>query len=125
MLLQEAHITNLNSVTKIPWNFLHWVGEGERKHRGKKRKKKHFGVEASWSNLTLQARFHTLNVKDFAESVIKQYPFSFYLVRHKTSVLLAAVSQTHSKSSDTSSLQTAFAVLTSSITGQLLNPGSL
>lgn len=66
-------------------------------------------------------------MKDFAESVTetKQFPFSFSLVRHKTLVLLIEVSQAHSKGLDTSTLQTAFAFLTSSITGQLLNPGSL
>lgn len=50
---------------------------------------------------------------------------SFSLTRYETSIEHIEVSHTQSKGLDTGTLQTAFAFLTSSITGQLLNPGSL
>lgn len=64
-------------------------------------------------------------MKDFVEFVIEIKQNLFPLVRYKTSIWLIEVSETQSKGLDTVLYRLLFAFLTSSITGQLLNPGSL
>lgn len=80
-LLQEAHITYLSSITKIPWKSSHCGARGGKgKDRVEKKPKKKtrqnpptpFWIEFACGNLILWVRFHSLNVKDFVELVIEK-----------------------------------------------------